>query len=146
MNCPQCRAIVAAQWTKCGVCGCKPEAPASAGTPRTDAALARIIEAVSQHVARKIRLIHLVAAVKRTSMELSAIERELATSEEENRRLRKTLEIYADPGFYHACSFAFDRPTGGFDEDFSEDHGDEYYERPMPGKAARQALAPPAKP
>lgn len=51
------------------------------------------------------------------------------------------LEFYADPGTYHACGFFFDRPTGGFDEDFSEDHGDPFYDRPMPGKLARQVLA-----
>lgn len=50
------------------------------------------------------------------------------------------LAFYADPETYHACSFLFDRPTGGFDEDFDEDHGHPDYGRPMPGKRARTAL------
>ena len=57
---------------------------------------------------------------------------------EQVRMLREALEIYANPDFYFACSFFFDRPTGGFDEDFDYD---EQYERDMPGKIARAALA-----
>jgi len=57
---------------------------------------------------------------------------------EQVRVLREALEIYANPDFYFACSFFFDRPTGGFDEDFDYD---EQYERDMPGKIARAALA-----
>lgn len=49
------------------------------------------------------------------------------------------LEFYADPSTYHACMFLFDSPTGGFDEDFDDGHLE--YDRPMPGKRARQALA-----
>lgn len=49
----------------------------------------------------------------------------------------ETIQLYADPGFYHGCGFVFDRPTGGFDEDFSYD---ENYQRPVPGKLARQTL------
>jgi hypothetical protein len=56
----------------------------------------------------------------------------------ELKRLREALAVYADPSFYHACSFMFDRPTGGFDEDFDFD---EDYGRDMPGKMARAALA-----
>lgn len=54
--------------------------------------------------------------------------------------LIEALGFYADPETYHACGFMFDRPTGGFDEDFDEDHGHEDYDRPMPGKKAREAL------
>jgi hypothetical protein len=53
-------------------------------------------------------------------------------------RLVEALSFYADPGTYHACSFLFDSPTGGFDADFTSGHED--YDRPMPGKAARAAL------
>ena len=49
----------------------------------------------------------------------------------------EALQVYADPSFYHACSFIFDRPTGGFDEDFSPD---EFYGREMPGKLARETI------
>ncbi len=52
----------------------------------------------------------------------------------------EALEFYADEETYHACAFLFDRPTGGFDEDFSKEDGSEY-DRPMPGKLARAALA-----
>lgn len=56
--------------------------------------------------------------------------------------LRRALSIYADPGFYHGCAFTFDRPTGGFDADFSQDEAvADLYERPMPGKTARECLA-----
>jgi hypothetical protein len=65
------------------------------------------------------------------------IERQAAEIE----RLRGALSVYADPGFYHGCAFMFDRPTGGFDEDFSLDHGDEDYDYEKPGKLARAALA-----
>lgn len=57
----------------------------------------------------------------------------------DNERLRAALSVYADPSFYHACVFMFDRPTGGFDEDFDFDAE---YDRPMPGKLAREVLGP----
>lgn len=50
--------------------------------------------------------------------------------------LVEALMAYADPGFYFGCGFAFDRPTGGFDEDFSET--EEYGVKP--GKLARETL------
>ena len=58
----------------------------------------------------------------------------------ENERLREALEFYADPGTYHAISFMCDPPGGGWVEDFDDDHGDDGYNRPMPGKTARAAL------
>lgn len=64
----------------------------------------------------------------------------LRSLSEERDALREALSFYADPGTYHACTFLFDSPTGGFDEDFDLDHGDPEYDRPMPGKVARQAL------
>jgi hypothetical protein len=74
---------------------------------------------------------------------VDAIVRDGERTRAENQRLREALAFYADPGTYHACAFYFDPPTGGFDEDFDEDHGDEFYDRPMPGKTARAALALP---
>lgn len=50
------------------------------------------------------------------------------------------LAFYADPGTYHAVAFFFDPPCGGFDEDFDAEHGDDFYDRDMPGKRARAAL------
>jgi hypothetical protein len=65
---------------------------------------------------------------------IQSLQARLSVSEE-------ALAFYADPETYHACSFLFDRPTGGFDEDFDEDHGHEDYDRPMPGKRARACIA-----
>lgn len=50
------------------------------------------------------------------------------------------LRFYASPETYHAIAFFPDPPCGAFMEDFSDDHGDEFYDRPMPGKAARALL------
>ncbi len=55
------------------------------------------------------------------------------------------LEFYANPQSYHAMSFIADRPAGEFADDFSEDHGDEFYDRAMPGKRARAVLYKVAK-
>ena len=52
----------------------------------------------------------------------------------------EALVFYADPETYHAVGFRFDPPTGGFDEDFDELHGHEFYDRPMPGATARRVL------
>jgi hypothetical protein len=57
-----------------------------------------------------------------------------------DEKLVEALTFYADPETYHACSFFFDPPTGGWDDDFDEDHGNWLYQRPMPGKRARAAL------
>lgn len=58
----------------------------------------------------------------------------------ENQRLREALTFYADPETYDAIMFIADPPCGEFADDFSEDHGDPYYNRAMPGKHAREAL------
>lgn len=50
------------------------------------------------------------------------------------------LRFYASAQTYHAVTVLADRPAGEFADDFSEDHGDEYYERAMPGKLARETL------
>lgn len=59
---------------------------------------------------------------------------------DEQGPLREALEFYADPEVYHGVAFMFDPPGGGWKEDFSEDHGNSFYERPMPGMRARAAL------
>lgn len=69
---------------------------------------------------------------------------------EELIKLVDALEFYANPNVYWACSFFFDRPTGGFDEDFSdyhefkdfcpEDSEFEHQNRERPGLTARKAL------
>ena len=57
------------------------------------------------------------------------------------QRLIDALEFYADPATYHAIFIMPEPPCGEFADDFSEDHGDSFYGRPMPGKMARAALA-----
>jgi len=54
--------------------------------------------------------------------------------------LLEALAFYADPSTYHASAISPDPPCGEFWEDFSEDHGDAFYNRPMPGKRARDAI------
>ena len=65
---------------------------------------------------------------------------ELSALRQQAEAMAWALEFYAEPETYHACAFMFDRPTGGFDEDFDDEHGHEDYDRPMPGKRARSAL------
>ena len=50
------------------------------------------------------------------------------------------LRFYATPHTYHAVTILADRPAGEFFDDVSEDHGDRYYGRAMPGKLARETL------
>jgi hypothetical protein len=50
------------------------------------------------------------------------------------------LEFYANPDTYFAIAFIADQPAGEFVDDFSNDHGCDQYERPMPGKMARYAI------
>ena len=55
--------------------------------------------------------------------------------------LASALSFYGNPASYHAMWFHAEAPAGGFADDFSDDHGDDYYNRPMPGELAREALA-----
>ena len=91
---------------------------------------ASYIEEINQ---LKDRLIYNVEAVTRADKMIVKQDRKIV-------ELEAALEFYADPGTYHGCAFMFDRPTGGFDEDFSEDHGDDFYDYAKPGKKAREAL------
>lgn len=70
---------------------------------------------------------------------MSFEQREHAKMKKRIAELEDALKVYADPEFYHGCSFIFDRPTGGFDEDFSIVKDSDYH-RPMPGKLARKVL------
>ena len=54
--------------------------------------------------------------------------------------LVEALQFYANPGTYHAVTVLADSPCGDFVNDFSDEHGDDLYERSMPGKLARHAL------
>ena len=54
--------------------------------------------------------------------------------------LLDAVRFYADPESYHAIMILPDRPAGAFADDFSDDHGHEFYDREMPGKKAREVL------
>lgn len=56
--------------------------------------------------------------------------------------LLQALEFYANPEQYHAISFLFDPPCGGFKGDFGgeKEHQHWGYNRKMPGKTARKAI------
>ena len=102
------------------------------------------------------RLLGVVAALERENAGLiaerqrDALDGQAALDEANNQIVQlkakvaaaeRVLQFYADPETYHACTFLFDPPTGGFDEDMDTEHGHPNYDRPMPGKMARQALA-----
>ena len=62
------------------------------------------------------------------------------TTEEKYEKAVEALAFYADPDTYAAICYMADSPAGEFMEDFSEDHGFNQYDRPMPGKLARSTL------
>ena len=62
------------------------------------------------------------------------------TTEEKLENAIQALAFYADPDSYAAILFIPDRPCGEFADDFSDDHGFGQYDRPMPGKLARETL------
>ena len=72
---------------------------------------------------------------------VAELTRERGTLQAQLAVVVQALEFYADPETYHACTFMFDRPTGGFDKDMEQEHGHPDYDRPMPGKLARHTLA-----
>lgn len=51
------------------------------------------------------------------------------------------LRFYASAETYHAVMIVADHPAGDFADDLSDDHGNQYYDRPMPGKLARETLS-----
>ena len=62
------------------------------------------------------------------------------TDKEKIEYLSEALEFYADPNSYFGIIIFGDHPCGDFADDFSEDHGFNQYDRPMPGKYAREVL------
>jgi hypothetical protein len=54
--------------------------------------------------------------------------------------LWETLQHYGDPEFYHAIAIMADRPAGGFADDFDKSYSNLEYDRPMPGKLARETM------
>lgn len=63
--------------------------------------------------------------------------------QEKADKLEEALEFYADPNTYFAISFLGDSPCGGFADDQSlpgEWDTEGIYDRPMPGKRARETL------
>lgn len=80
-------------------------------------------------------------SIKFALKQLTAALTQRDEAREESQRLREALEFYADPYTYHGCMIVFDSPAGGLCEDFDAEHGESNYDRPMPGKMARKALA-----
>lgn len=70
----------------------------------------------------------------------AGLEQRVAALEAEVAALREALKFYADPDNYIAISFLSDPPCGEFMNDFDEDHGNPFVDRPMPGKRARALL------
>ena len=54
--------------------------------------------------------------------------------------LWEALQEYGDPDFYRAVAFMADRPAGGFADDLDESYSNLAYNRPMPGKLARETM------
>lgn len=86
-----------------------------------------------------IQLTHQLAGPEGASETVWVKRTEIAAVRDELIKLYEALMFYANPGTYFAFGFYYDPPTGGFDEDFDEDHGDPFFNRPMPGKFAREA-------
>ena len=61
------------------------------------------------------------------------------TDQEKIKRLIKALVSYGNPDSYFAIGFLLDHPCGSFANDFEIIPGGDY-DRPMPGKLARQTL------
>ena len=101
-------------------------------TPRTDEAVKNKNGDIQEWM---INAFEVCAELER---ELTAAHQRIAELENDNARMIDALEFYANPETYHACAFLFDPPTGGFDKDFDDGHNG--YDRPMPGKLARQAI------
>jgi len=62
------------------------------------------------------------------------------TDRQKIQKLKDALYFYADPDSYFAIGFFPDRPCGEFMDDFDDKHGFTNYDRPMPGKLARETL------
>jgi len=77
---------------------------------------------------------------------LTTCQAELTRVQDEVERLKKALEFYANPDNYFALMIIGDSPCGDFINDLDQDYMEftempyDHYERPMPGKTARQAL------
>ena len=72
----------------------------------------------------------------------------LVREHELRNKCEEVLEFYANPENYHAIAFMADPPAGDFMNDFDEDyldHTDLNYQRPMPGRRAREVLKPEVK-
>ena len=65
----------------------------------------------------------------------------LNLTDEQVKKCFSTVVDYANPEFYHAIMIVGDSPCGGFASDFDDKHANDFYDREMPGKIAREALA-----
>jgi len=101
------------------------------------------LKAKVERLREQLRLLNIDAAnlFAEATDAKAEVERLKADGERANEyavRLAETLALYADPDFYFAVAFMFDRPCGGFADDFDRPDGDRY---DRPGKAARAALS-----
>ncbi len=55
--------------------------------------------------------------------------------------LLEAVKFYAERETYRACAVVVDHPCGPFADDFDQKHGHDHYQREMPGKMARAAIA-----
>jgi hypothetical protein len=62
------------------------------------------------------------------------------TNEDKIKKLSAALGFYADPDSYFAIGIFPDHPCGNFINDFDNEHGNDQYDRPMPGRYARMVL------
>lgn len=83
----------------------------------------------------------LTAQLAESEAENDALGNQMSMMSDTIVRYERALEFYANPNTYYAVMFVWDPPCGAFIEDFSEDHGEPFYDRPMPGKTARATLA-----
>lgn len=67
--------------------------------------------------------------------------------EQENKRYQRlagtlfdALVEYGNPEFYHAVTIVADQPAGSFADDLDDNHAHPDYNRPMPGKLARETI------
>jgi len=78
--------------------------------------------------------------VAKTQTDHKILSEELIDLVVETKKLRNALIFYADPETYTAIGFLPDHPCGDFIKDFDDNYYHEFFDRPMPGKIARDVL------
>ena len=83
---------------------------------------------VDYDTARILKDVDYIESLEERNKELEDIKVELV----------EVLSFSGDPDSYFAIAIVGDRPCGDFADDFSDDHGFNEYDRPMPGTLARE--------